>query len=150
MNCRKCINNLICVLFKKSYEIDGAVSLVVSDSDNPMQTIDRNPNIIFDTLADLLPKCCGMFSRNKPVGKFIFLGPIRPTGMMILRFMAQYNIITGHYPTIREICEHVSRSVSTVQEHINKLHFDGYLAKVAPGRRARNYYIRKEAESLIK
>jgi DNA-binding IclR family transcriptional regulator len=47
----------------------------------------------------------------------------------------------GRWPTMREIAEALDLSAATVQGHINKLTYDGFLEKSRPGRFACNYRI---------
>lgn len=140
VNCRKCKNRFVCSLVNKAGELDGLVSCIAAD-DGCTQTTNRYPNIIIDTLFELLPKCCKRFDKKDIVPrKHVFL-PITPVRAIVLRTIELLTASNGHFPTVRQISHKMGRSVATIQEHINNLCSSGHLIKQHAGRRMCNYVI---------
>ena len=152
MNCRKCTNTYICYLIKQAYILDGEVSCLAADQeDDKTQLMERSPNIIVDTLAKLLPKCCGKFSKKHTKYKESgYLGPLTPARVKVLKMLAKLTDKNGHSPTVREIGSYLGKTSSTIQEHLSGLYLDGYLNKVAEGTKACNYFLTEAAKSKIK
>jgi repressor LexA len=74
---------------------------------------------------------------------------LTPKKVEILRFIRQYQLQNLYLPTIRELAEHLQRSITTVFEHCENLRKEGFL--LSSGRKVRSLELTKKGiETLDK
>jgi hypothetical protein len=119
-NCRNCGNLNLCSLAKKTYELDGMLTLVTTEYNE--EAFDKAPNLIVDLLSDLLPEQCNRYIPKKPERP-----PLTAKRARLFKAVRDYQEKNGFIPTVRILAKRLKVSPATIQEHINRLRADGYI-----------------------